>query len=179
MENKTYKIYFSWKMPMIAFFSVLMGFYGLMVAIAEKWSSFTDLIMGLFGAIFVFVGLLLIIYCINSRIFQIPVLIISDDRVKMHAPLRNAYRDVMFGDVDSFKICSVNTNKLIAIIYKPSCCRKMVNKSNIVTRLLIKFNLYKIGAVGSLNASNMTMKPKDICSLLNKQLKKYQELHNA
>jgi len=68
---------------------------------------------------------------------------------------------------------------LIAIIYKPSGYRKIVNKSNVVIRLLIKFNLYKIGAVSSLNASNMTMKSKDICTLLNKQLKKHQELHNA
>jgi len=179
MENKTYKIYYSCIMLMIALFSVLMGFYGVFVAVTEKWSSLTDLFMGVFGAIFVLVGLFLCIYCINARICQIPVLIISDDRVKMHVPLRNAYRDVMFGDVDGFKLCSMNCNKLIAIMYKPSCYRKMVNKSNIVTRLLILFNLYKIGTAASLNASNMTMKSKDICTLLNKQLKEYQELHNV
>jgi hypothetical protein len=179
MENKTYKIYYSWKMIMIALFCALMGFYGVIVANAEQWSSFTDLIMGVFGAILVLVGLLMFIYCINSRIRQIPALEICDDRVKMHVPLRNVYKDVMFEDVDVFQIRSMNSNKLIAIIYKPSGYRKIVNKSNVVKRLLIKFNLYKIGAVGSLNASNMTMKPKDICTLLNKQLKKHQELHNA
>ena len=179
MENKTYKIYYSCKMLMIALFSVLMGFYGVLVAVTEKWSSFTDLFMGVFGAIFVLVGLLLFIYCINARIRQIPALEICDDRVRMHVPLRNIYKDVMFEDVDVFQIRSINYNKLIAIIYKPSGYRKIVNESNVVIRLLIKFNLYKIGAVSSLNASNMTMKSKDIYTLLNKQLKKYQELHNV
>ena len=52
---------------------------------------------------------------------------------------------------------------------------KLAEKSGIVKKKLIKFNVGLTGTVGSLNVSNMSMKPKEIHAILTEQLRKYKE----
>ncbi len=52
---------------------------------------------------------------------------------------------------------------------------KLVEKLGTVKKKLIKFNVGLTGTVGSLNVSNMSMKPKEIYAILTEQLRKYKE----
>ena|SRR5574344_133261 len=179
MENKTYEIYYGWKIPFISLDCVILGALAIASAIIKQWAGFQEILIGICGVVFILAALAVLIYYFYSRISKMPVLIIGDDRVKMHAPLKGGYSDVEFEDVDDFELFSLNGNKMIAIKYNPAGYRKLMDKSNGANQALVKFNTNKIGAAGNLNASNLTMTSTDICELLKERLNNYQKLHNA
>lgn len=114
-----------------------------------------------------------------SRIFKMPVLIIGDDRVKKHTPLQRGYTDIMFEDVDDFRLVSLNKIYMIAIKYSPAGYRKLMDESNALNRALIRFNIHDIGAEGWLNTTNMTMPSTEIYKLLNKRFDNYKKSHKV
>jgi len=175
MENKTYKIFYTWKMILISFLCLLLGAVAFRMAISKSWSYFRDIFMGVAGVAFFLVGLFMIIYIIYSYIYHIPVFEICEDRIKMHSLFKNKHVDLMFEDVENFQLYSYKHNQQIRIIYTNSGYSKLVEKSGIVKKKLIKFNVGLTGNVGSLNVSNMSMKPKEIQAILAEQLRKYKE----
>ena len=162
-------------MILISFLCVLLGLVAFRMAMSKGWSCFRDIFMSVSGVAFFFIGLFLIIYIFYPYIYHIPVFEICEDRIRMHSLFKKKHVDLMFEDVENFQLYSYKHNKQIRIIYTNSGYSKLVEKSSIVKKKLIKFNVGLTGTVGSLNVSNMSMKPKEVCEILTEQLRQYKE----
>jgi hypothetical protein len=136
MENQTYEIYYSWKMLLLSLACAAMGAIGIASAFDRQLTGPKKVILGISGIIMTVMVLVGLIDFSYSRIFKMPVLIIGDDRVKKHTPLQRGYTDIMFEDVDDFRLVSLKKINMIAIKYSPAGYRKLIDESNALNRAL-------------------------------------------
>ena len=115
-------------------------------------------------------GLFVIILTLCNRIRRTPLLIIHGDRLEMYVQRKAAYYTVRFTDVERFRLIDVFSTKQIAIDYKAMPFINKFEESSALKQRVMHFNLNAVGAIESIPADNLTMKGKDICSLLNERL---------
>ena len=159
------RIYHSlWKtgfLILVCFAFAALGIYSL-VANPEK-SGFVfwlDLLFFGFGGIF------MLWLILKERITGKPYYLVTDESVIMNSGLK-AW-EVRFVDVESFFL----VGKMIGIRYKKN---KEIQKMEDVSglgRLVRRFNQRIGGSQEYLYAADLTMKPKELCDLLNKLVKK-------
>lgn len=159
------KIYHSlWKTSpviLICFAFAALGIRSLVVH-PEKSGFMSWLGLLFFG----FGGIFMLWLILKERITGKPYYLVTDESIIMNSGLK-AW-EVRFADVESFFLMG----KMIGIRYKKGKeIQKMADASGL-GRLVRRFNQRIGGSQEHLYVSGMTMKPKELCDLLNKRVKK-------
>ena len=111
-------------------------------------------------------GIFMLWLILRERITGKPYYLVTDESVIMNSGLK-AW-EVRFDDVESFFL----VGKMIGIRYKKDREIQKMEDANGLGRLVRRFNQCIGGSQEHLNVSNMTMKPKELCDLLNERVKK-------
>lgn len=115
---------------------------------------------------FGFGGIFMLWLILRERITGKPYYLVTDESVIMNSGLK-AWK-IRFADVESFFL----VGKMIGIRYnKDKEIQKMEDASGL-GRLVRRFNQRIGNAQEHLYVSGMTMKPKELCDLLNERVKK-------
>lgn len=115
---------------------------------------------------FGFGGIFMLWLILRERITGKPYYLVTDESVIMNSGLK-AW-EIRFADVESFFL----VGKMIGIRYnKDKEIQKMEDASGL-GRLVRRFNQRIGNAQEHLYVSGMTMKPKELCDLLNERVKK-------
>ena len=115
-------------------------------------------------------GLFMLGSTLLNKIKRIPSLIIRDDCVCIHIPLKNKYDIILFKNVNSFSLIKPSMTKLISVNYKSAEMIKEFDRSSHIEQLLMTFNYRTINALKSIPAENLTLSAKRICAILNSKL---------
>lgn len=117
-------------------------------------------------------GLFVLGSTLFNRIKRIPSLIIRNDCVCIHIPLKNKYDIILFKNVNSFSLIRPSMTKLISVNYKSAEMIKEFDRSSHIEQLLTTFNYRTINTLKSIPAENLTLSAKKICAILNSKLAK-------
>ena len=116
--------------------------------------------------IFGFGGIFMLWLIQRERITGKPYYVITDESVTMNSGMK-AW-EVRFDDVERFFL----TSKMIGIIYKKNREIQKMEEVSSIGRIVRRFNQRIGGSQEHLYVSSMTMKPQEICDLLNERVKK-------
>ncbi|MBO4431192.1 MAG: hypothetical protein J5790_07640 [Bacteroidaceae bacterium] len=128
----------------------------------------------LFSGSFFLWGLFAIL---RERVLHKPALTITEDKV-----IVNGKKEYHFADIHHFALIEypglyISTN-VISIHYMPSVETKKMSEAKGIDRIYRKMNVAMMNAQDSIQVTNLTMKPQQLCDLLNERLKKYRQLTN-
>lgn len=168
------KIYQSlWKNTLLAILCLAFAVVGYMIIRDDGDDLMTKVLGGWLNIVFFGGGgLFVLIVTLYNRIRHIPFLIIYEDRLKFYVQSKGIYYTVRFADVERFRLTKVSSSKMIAIDYKVTpLIHKMEESSGFVQKMM-EFNIEVTGAIENIPVNHLTMKVKEIYSLLNKRLKK-------
>jgi hypothetical protein len=108
---------------------------------------------------------------LRERLFHQPALIITEDKV-----IVNNKKEYRFADIDHFTLIDYpglyTSTAVICIHYKRSVEIKKMSEAKGMDRIYRKMNVAMMNAQDSIQVTNLTMKPRQLCNLLNKRLKK-------
>lgn len=111
-------------------------------------------------------GIFMLWLILRERITGKPYYVVTDESVTMNSGLK-AW-EVRFDDVDRFFL----VGKMIGIRYRKDREIQKMEDASGLGRLVRRFNQRIGGSQEQLYVSNMTMKPKELCDLLNERVKK-------
>ena len=137
-------------------FQLLNGDNGFIV-----WSG--TLFFGICGLFFVFLML-------RERINHKPYYIITDEYVMMDSGMKKW--EIRFADVEEFYLINVMSSKQVGIRYKKEIEFQKMNDASSTGRTIRKMNERIAGVQESLPADDLTIKPQQLCDLLNMKLTK-------
>ena len=138
-------------------------------------SVFLDFVMGFLAAVFV----MLLAWVLYVKIKRIPFLKIYDDRVESYLAFKRTYQVIRYEDVFQFRLTDVMQQKIIAVDYrKEAFVRRTQELSQSKSRrFALQSNSAFAGAADTLNAANLSMKPRELCLLLNERLHQWHQNH--
>ena len=113
------------------------------------------------GAVFLW-GLSVII---RERVLHIPPIIITEDKVIV------GKKEYHFADIHHFDLVYFSQTTNIRIHYKPDVEAKKRSEAKGIDRIGRKINRIIMGAEDCIQVANLTMKPEQLCNLLNKRVK--------
>ena len=116
--------------------------------------------------LFGFGGIFMLWLILRERITGKPYYVVTDESVIMNSGMK-AW-EVRFADVERFFL----VGKMIGIIYKKDREIQKMEDASWLGRIVRRFNQRIGGSQEHLYASSMTMKPQEICDLLNERVKK-------
>lgn len=120
------------------------------------------------------VFLLGLIVLFRERVLHIPPIIITEDRIIVNSV--GGIKEYHFADIDRFRLFDfgelIISRVVITIHYIRSVETKKMDESKGLDRIYRKMNLALMNAQDSIQVTNLTMKPKQLCNLLNKRLKR-------
>ena len=118
-------------------------------------------------------GLFVLFLILRERITHTPYYIITDDGIIMNSGLKTY--EVHFTDVECFYLTKVGTARgkttLIGIQYKESIELQKFEDASKAERAVRRFNKSVAGSQETLPADGLTIKPKDLCEILNERVK--------
>lgn len=117
-------------------------------------------------------GLFMLWLILRERITHKPFYVVTDERVTMNSGLKAWV--VRFDDVESFFLMG----KMIGIRYKKDREIQKMEDASTLGRIVRRFNLRIGGSQEHLYASDMTMKPKELCDLLNERVRNFSVTHH-
>ena len=106
----------------------------------------------------------------RERINHKPYYIIADECVIIDSGMKKW--EVPFADVEEFYLINVMSTKQIGIRYKKEIELQKMNDASNVGRRIRKMNERIAGVQESLLADDLTIKPQQLCDLLNMKLTK-------
>ena len=158
------RVYHSlWKtgiLTLVCFAFAALGIYSLVVH-PEK-SGFVFWLGLLF---FGFGGIFMLWLILRERITGKPYYLVTDESVIMNSGFK-AW-EVRFADVKSFFL----VGKMIGIRYNKDKEIQKMEDASVLGRIIRRFNQRIGDSQEHLYVSNMTMKPKELCDLLNERVK--------
>ena len=107
---------------------------------------------------------------LRERIGNKPYYIITDECVIMDSGMKKW--EVRFADVEEFYLINVMSTKQIGIRYKKEIELQKMNDASSAGRTIRKMNERIAGVQESLPADDLTIKPQQLCDLLNMKLTK-------
>ena len=113
------------------------------------------------GAVFLW-GLSVII---RERVLHIPPIIITDEKLIV------GKKEYHFADIHHFDLIYFSQTTDIRIHYNPDVEAKKKSEAKGIDRISRKINRIFTGAEDCIQVANLTMKPEQLCNLLNKRLK--------
>ena len=102
---------------------------------------------------------------IRERVLHIPPIIITEDKVIV------GKKEYHFADIHHFDLIYFSKSDVIRIHYKPDVDAKKRSEAKGIDRIGRKINRIFTGAEDCIQVANLTMKPEQLCNLLNKRLK--------
>ena len=102
---------------------------------------------------------------IREQVLHIPPIIITD------AKLIVGKKEYFFVDIHYFDLVYFSQTTNIRIHYKPDVEAKKRIKAKGMDRISRKINRIIMGAEDCIQVANLTMKPEQLCNLLNKRVK--------
>lgn len=114
-------------------------------------------------------GLFMLWLILKERITGKPYYLVTDESVTMNSGLK-AW-EVRFADVERFFLAG----KMIGIVYKNDREIQKMEDAGWLGRIVRRFNQRIGGSQEHLYVSSMTMKPQELCDLLNKRVKKMKD----
>ena len=166
---ETIKVYHSlWKSGLL-----VAGCFGFAVIGIYNIISGNDRITAWLGTLFLGIGGLFMLWImLKERITQTPYYIITDDSVIMNSGLKT--QEIRFADVERFFLTKVGTArgaKLIGIQYIKNVELQKFENAGKAGRAVRRFNKRVAGSQEALPADGLTIKPKDLCDILNERVK--------
>ena len=134
----------------------------------------TDLFSRIFAWILIIIsglsGLYLLYITLRGWGKKIPFLVISDESVTI-----NTHKSQVFGfaDIKSFRLFSIESQKMIAIDYKEDVGARKMSKAKNLGLFLRKRNIDICGAQEAIAANYLSIKPEALLDLLNERLDAY------
>ena len=110
-------------------------------------------------------GLFMLWLILRERITDKPYYVVTDESVTMNSGLK-AW-EVRFADVERFFLAG----KMIGIRYNKDREIQKMEDASMLGRIIRRFNQRIGDSQEHLYVSNMTMKPKELCDLLNERVK--------
>ena len=111
---------------------------------------------------------------LRERLLHKPPLIITEDKVIDNNVGR--IKEYHFTDIHHFDLIVYSglyaSQAVIRIHYMPSVETKKMSEAKGMDRIYRKMNVAMMNAQDSIQVTNLTMKPKQLCDLLNERLKK-------
>lgn len=164
-----------WINLLLGISSLLLASAGIYIMAEDGFIHISKIILGCMSGLFFGVGgILVCFYAVYDYVKRIPHLVIYHDKVEIWALTGASCQTIYFDEIQQFRIVTIGSSKQIAVDYKPEHLdRKMASDttSNFI-RLLMTFNINKIGAAESIPASNLTVKANELCRILNEHLDK-------
>ena len=102
---------------------------------------------------------------IRERVLHIPPIIITDDKLIV------GKKEYHFADIHHFDLIYFSQTTNIRIHYKPDVEAKKRSEAKGIDRIGRKINRIFTGAEDCIQVANLTMKPEQLCNLLNKRVK--------
>lgn len=102
---------------------------------------------------------------IRERVLHIPPIIITEDKLIV------GKKEYHFADIHHFDLIYFSQTTDIRIHYKPDVEAKKKSEAKGMDRIGRKINRIFMGAEDCIQVTNLTMKPEQLCDLLNKRLK--------
>ena len=115
-------------------------------------------------------GLFFVFLMLRERISHRPYYVITDECVIMDSGMKKW--EIRFADVEEFYLMNVMSTKQIGIRYKKEIELQKMNDASNVGRRIRKMNERIAGVQESLPADDLTIKPQQLCDLLNMKLTK-------
>ena len=115
-------------------------------------------------------GLFVLFLILRERIAHKAYYIITDECVIIDSGMKKW--EVRFADVEEFYLINVMSSKQIGIRYKKEIEFQKMNDASSAGRTIRKMNERIAGVQESLPADNLTIKPQQLCDLLNMKLTK-------
>ena len=115
-------------------------------------------------------GLFVLFLILRERINHKPYYIITDECVIIDSGIKKW--EVRFADVEEFYLINVMSTKQIGIRYKKEIEFQKMNDASSAGRRIRKMNERIAGVQESLPADDLTIKPQQLCDLLNMKLTK-------
>ena len=109
-------------------------------------------------------GIFMLWLILKERITGKPYYLVTDESIIMNSGW-TAW-EVRFADVESFFL----VGKMIGIRYKKDTEIQKMKDASVLGRIIRRFNQGIGDSQEHLDVSNMTMKPKELCDLLNERL---------
>ncbi len=118
-------------------------------------------------------GLFMLWFILKERITNTPYYLITDDGIIMNSPFRSF--EVHFADVECFFLTKVKTSrgintKFIGIQYKENVESQQFKDASMAGRAVRSANMSMVGSQEALPAEGLTIKPKDLCEILNERV---------
>ena len=113
-------------------------------------------------------GLFFVFLMLRERISHRPYYVITDECVIMDSGMKKW--EIRFADVEEFYLMNVMSTKQIGIRYKKEIELQKMNDASNVGRRIRKMNERIAGVQESLPADDLTIKPQQLCDLLNMKL---------
>lgn len=167
---ETIKVYHSlWKSGLLI--AVSLGFAALGIYIII---SGNDGIVAWVSTLFFGIGGLFMLWLVlKERINHTPYYMITDNGIIMTSGLKTY--EVHFADVECFFVTEVGTargkTKLIGIQYKRNVELQKFEDAGKAERTVRHLNMSVAGSQEALPADGLTIKPKDLCEILNERVK--------
>ena len=165
---ETISVYHSlWKSGLLV--AVCFGFaaIGIYILIASPESS---RIMAGLGVLFFGIGGLFVLWLmLKERITHAPYYIITDKSLIMNSGLKPF--EVHFADVECFFLTKVGTTKMIGIQYKRDVELQKFEDASKAGRIVRRFNKSVAGSHEAFPAYDLTIKPSDLCEILNERVR--------
>ena len=118
-------------------------------------------------------GLFMLWLMLKERITHTPYYLITDDSIIMNSGIKTF--EVRFADVESFFLTKVGsakgTTKMIGIRYIKNVELQKIEDASMAGRAVRRFNECVAGSQESLPANGLTIKPNDLCEILNERVK--------
>ncbi|SET17884.1 STM3941 family protein [Prevotella sp. kh1p2] len=166
---ETIKVYHSlWKSGLLI--AVSLGFAALGIYIIF---SGNDGIVAWLSTLFFGIGGLFVLWLVlKERINHTPYYVITDNGIIMNSGLKTY--EVHFADVEYFFVTEVGTargkTKLIGIQYKRNVELQKFEDAGKAGHTVRHLNMSVTGSQEALPADGLTIKPKDLCEILNERV---------
>lgn len=159
------RIYHSlWKTGLVVLVCFAFAALGIHSLVAHPEKSGFEIWLG--SLFFGLGGIFMLWLILRERITNKPYYVVTDESVTMNSGWK-AW-EVRFDDVERFFL----VGKMIGIRYRKDREIQKMEDASRIGRIVRQFNQRIGGSQEHLYASNMTMKPKELCDLLNERVKK-------
>ena len=167
---ETIRVYHSlWKnglLVAVCFVFAALGIYSII-------SGNNSIIAWLGTILFGIGGFFMLWLMLKERITHTPYYLITDYSIIMNSGLKTY--EVRFADVERFFLTNVGTargtTKMIGIQYRKDVELQKYEDAKIIGRAARSFNKIVAGSQEALPADGLTIKPNDLCEMLNERVK--------
>ena len=173
MEDvKVYHSIWKYSFLILVFFAFSIGlFWTLDYRSGYNWILWLGILFSAGG------GVIFLYMIFIERILHQPYYTITDNGI-----ILNAYKkfEIKFSDVKNFSLSEIKHNiyvksRFISIHYKKNIERKKYNKASRLGRYIRDFNERVSSAHEAIPADGLTIKPQQLCDLLNERLNYFNE----